>query len=274
MKFVKMHGLGNDFALVDAMDAPYRPEAEHVRALADRRRGIGFDQMLLLERPRDGKTVCSYRVFNADGTEAQHCGNGMRCIGLYLQRRRGSGDGPFRVGGPGGAVTITLDGPQRITVDMGEPEFEPERIPFRAERAEVQYRLEVDGSGMSISALSMGNPHAVLVVPDVDAAEVSRLGPAIERHVRFPEHTNVGFMQILDRGRVRLRVHERGVGETRACGSGACAAVVAGRRLERLDERVRVRLPGGVLVIEWDRMSAPVRMTGPAAWVYEGNIEP
>lgn len=274
MKFVKMHGLGNDFALVDDRQNPVAINSDLVRRLAERRTGIGFDQLLLLEAADDPETVCRFRVFNADGSEAQHCGNGMRCIGLYLHRTGAVGDDPFRIEGAAGPVVIAMADGDTVTVKMGTPAFEPAAIPFQAERTALQYDLEVNGRVVPVSVLSMGNPHAVLQVDDAASADVAGLGSAIERHERFPERVNVGFMQVLDRGHIRLRVHERGAGETRACGTGACAAVVAGRRLDLLDERVAVTLPGGELVIEWSGVNAPVWMTGSAAWVYEGTIEP
>lgn len=274
VKFVKMQGLGNDFALVDATETPFHPEPGFVRALAERRTGIGFDQMLVLEPSDDDDALCRYRVFNADGSEARHCGNGVRCIGLYLYRSGRAGADPFRIIGPAGPVTVSVPDAEHVTVNMGEPVLDPERIPFVARDTAIAYELDVDGETVSVVAVSMGNPHAVLLVDDATGADVARLGPAIEGHERFPDRANVGFMQILDPAHVRLRVYERGVGETRACGSGACAAVVAGRLLDRLGERVEVALPGGTLVIEWKGMHAPVWMTGPATWVYEGIIEP
>lgn len=274
VNFVKMQGLGNDFALVDATETPFPADAELVRALADRRTGIGFDQLLVLEPADEDDALCRYRVFNADGSTARHCGNGVRCIGLYLYSSGSAGADPFRIIGPAGPVTLSVTDADRVTVNMGEPVFEPERIPFLAESAGTTHDLAVDGETVPVVVLSMGNPHAVLVVDDAAGADVARLGPGIERHERFPERVNVGFMQVLDREHIRLRVHERGVGETRACGSGACAAVVAGRLLDMLGERVKVALPGGTLVIEWKGRHTPVWMTGPATWVYEGTIEP
>lgn len=272
LEFTKMHGLGNDFVVVDATERAVALEPGRIRRIADRRLGVGCDQLLLLEPSDDPDAVCRYRVFNADGGEAGQCGNGVRCIGLYLVHQGRAGSAPFTLSGPAGPVRVEPAGGDSFRVDMGAPRLEPAAIPFQAEQRRTAYELELANGVVEACALSMGNPHAVLVVDDVDAADVGRLGPAIEHHPRFPERTNVGFMQITGRDRIRLRVHERGVGETRACGTGACAAVVAGRLLDRLDARVDVALPGGTLVIEWSREGEKVWMTGPATSVYEGIL--
>jgi len=273
LRFTKMHGLGNDFVLIDAMDSPVELGAERVRQLADRHLGVGCDQVLLLEPPAEAGVVCRYRVFNADGSEAEQCGNGMRCIGLYLHDKGVVGGDPFRVQGRAGDLTIAAEGPDGVTVNMGRPELEPARIPFLADRIRDRYAIRAGEEELQAAVLSMGNPHAVMTVDDAAHADVQRLGPLIEHHESFPERTNVAFMQVQSRNDIRLRVHERGTGETRACGSGACAAVVAGRLLGLLDERVSVTLPGGTLVIEWNGKDGPVWMTGPATRVFEGTID-
>lgn len=272
LEFTKMHGLGNDFVVVDAMNSPASLGAERIRLIADRHRGVGCDQVLLLEPSDDRDTVCRYRVFNADGGEAGQCGNGVRCIALYLVERGLVEPGAFSLSGPAGPVRVETAGDDGFRVDMGRPRLDPAEIPFRADGRHDRYAIRVGEEVIEIAAVSMGNPHAVLLTESVDEAEIARLGPAIERHERFPEHANVGFLQVQGRDRARLRVFERGVGETRACGSGACAAVVAGRMLGLLDERVAVTLPGGTLVIEWNGEGEPVWMTGPATLVFQGIL--
>lgn len=270
--FTKMQGLGNDFVLIDALHAPVKLTGELARRLADRRFGVGCDQVLLLEPPADGRADVRFRVFNPDGGEVGQCGNGARCVARYLQRSgRARGDTVYAETG-GGLIALYLERDGQVRADMGVPRFEPEAIPLRLAPAE-RYTLEVDGVEVTFSALSMGNPHAVLCVADVEAAPVATLGPGLQRHPAFPENVNVGFMQILDRGHVRLRVYERGAGETLACGTGACAAVVAGWRAGELDSAVDVALRGGHLRVEWAGPGQPVWMIGPAEFVFEGRIE-
>jgi diaminopimelate epimerase len=240
--------------------------------MADRHTGIGFDQLLVIERPRDPACVAAYSIRNADGSAAEQCGNGVRCIGAWLQR-----DGAIAIGdevklqGPAGPVGMHLRGPDRVAVEMGEPGFDPGQIPFEARVAAATHPLEVDGESVRISAVSMGNPHAVLEVDDVEDARVDRLGPRITLHPRFPRGANAGFAQVLDAHTVRLRVHERGAGWTFACGSGACAAVAALHCRGRVGEKVRVELPGGALQIEWHGPGSALWMTGPAAFVFDGT---
>lgn len=273
LTFTKMHGLGNDFVVVDALRQPVPLDAGAARALADRRTGVGCDQVLLLEAADSTRAVCRYRVFNSDGSEAEQCGNGVRCIGLYLQRAGLAPKEPFTIQGPTGPVRIEPLAGDRFRVNMGTPRLEPASVPFRADARRPVYELETETGPVRLSVLSMGNPHAVAVVEDVSAADPAGLGPAIERHEGFPRGANVGFMEVVSRDRIRLRVHERGVGETRACGSGACAAMVAGRLRDLLGDRVTVSLPGGDLMIEWHGAGEPVWMTGPATLVFEGTIE-
>ena len=273
MHFVKMHGLGNDFVVIDAIRQHVELPPDAIRHIADRRRGIGCDQVLLVERPQSPDADFRYRIFNADGGEVEQCGNGARCFARFVRDEGLTSKDRIPVETLAGLIELEVLADGQVRVDMGEPVFEPQRIPFQAEARAPSYALEVNGESLDIGAVSMGNPHAVLRVEDVSEAPVARLGPAIEHHPRFPQRAHVGFMQILDRGRIRLRVFERGVGETEACGTGACAAVVVGRLQGLLDEEVQVSLPGGDLVISWAGEGAPLYMTGPAERVFEGSIE-
>lgn len=272
LRFTKMHGLGNDFVVLDLITQSVRLDAPLIRFLADRHRGIGCDQVLVVEPPTAPDMDFLYRIYNQDGSEAQQCGNGARCVAKFIRDRRLSAKRRLRVETLGGPISMSCGKGNVVTVSMGIPRLSPQEIPFTAARQATVYTLEACGQPVEISAVSMGNPHAVLVVDDVETAPVATLGPVLEQHPDFPERTNVGFMQVLDRGEVRLRVFERGAGETMACGSGACAAVVAGRIRGLLDERVRVHLPGGFLQIEWRGEGDPLMMTGPATTVFEGQI--
>ncbi len=273
LKFTKMQGLGNDFVVLDATRAPIALSRDELRRIADRHFGVGCDQILLVERPRTPDTDFYYRIFNADGGEVEQCGNGARCFVRFVCEHRLTGKTEIRVGTLSGVIKPRLEADGRVTVDMGIPEFEPARIPFQAERRALTYELEVGGGAVEISALSMGNPHAVQVVADVGAAPVAIQGPAIEAHARFPQRVNAGYMQVIDRGRIKLRVYERGAGETLACGTGACAAVVAGIQRKLLDHDVTVATRGGELGISWQGEGKPVLMTGPAVTVFAGEIE-
>lgn len=275
LRFTKMQGLGNDFVVFDAVRQRVDLDAEFARRLADRRFGVGGDQILLVEPPRLPGTDFHYRIFNADGSEVEQCGNGARCFARFVRDQGLSDQDEIPVGTAAGAIRLYLEPDGQVRVDMGAPTFDPARIPFEAEfeSEDATYALDVADQTRTIGVLSMGNPHAVLIVEDVDSAPVATLGPLIEHHPDFPRRVNVGFMQILGPNAIRLRVHERGAGETLACGTGACAAVVSGRRRGRLDERVRVALPGGELMIEWRGPGHPVWMTGPAVRVFEGEIE-
>lgn len=272
LRFTKMHGLGNDFVVLDLITQSVRLDAPLIRFLADRHRGIGCDQVLVVEPPTDPDMDFLYRIYNQDGSEAQQCGNGARCVAKFIRDRRLSAKRRLRVQTLGGPISMSCGKGNVVTVSMGIPRLAPQEIPFAAARQATVYTLEACGQPVEISAVSMGNPHAVLVVDEVETAPVATLGPVLEQHPDFPERTNVGFMQVLDRGEVRLRVFERGAGETMACGSGACAAVVAGRIRGLLDERVRVHLPGGFLQVEWRGEGDPLMMTGPATTVFEGQI--
>ncbi|HYK15059.1 MAG TPA: diaminopimelate epimerase [Burkholderiales bacterium] len=273
LKFTKMHGLGNDFVVLDATRAPLALDRDQLRFLADRHFGIGCDQILQVEPPRSPDTDFYYRIFNADGGEVEQCGNGARCFVRFVREHGLTDKTEIRVGTQSGVIVPKLEADGRVTVDMGVPQFEPARIPFLAERRALTYQLEVGGAAIEISALSMGNPHAVQLVKDVDTAPVRTQGPAIEAHARFPQRVNAGYMQIIDRGRIKLRVYERGAGETLACGTGACAAVVAGIQRDLLDPGVVVATRGGDLGISWQGEGKPVLMTGPAVTVFSGEVE-
>lgn len=272
LKFTKMQGLGNDFVVLDQLSQKVRIDRKLLRLLGDRHRGVGCDQILVVDAPQSPDADFRYRIFNADGTEVEQCGNGARCFAKYVRDKRLSGKREIRVETLGGTLTVRCLKGNLFSVDMGQPSFEPAEIPFEAESRSTIYTLEVGEESVEISALVLGNPHAVLVVPSVSDAPVERLGEQIERHVRFPRHVNVGFMEIVDRREIRLRVFERGVGETRACGSGACAAVVAGRLRDLLEQRVKVNLPGGFLTVDWPGEGRNIVMAGPAATVFEGQI--
>lgn len=273
LRFTKMQGAGNDFVVLDAINQPVELDAATARRLADRHFGIGCDQILVVEKPRTPQTDFYYRIFNSDGAEVQHCGNGARCFLRYVRDKGLTAKREVRVQTRSGIIVPRLEADGEVTVDMGAPEFEPARIPFVAERRAPSYWIEVDGQPLEICALSMGNPHAVQIVEDIDTAPVLTQGPLIERHPRFPERVNAGYMQVVDRHHIRLRVYERGAGETLACGTGACAAVVAGIMRGRLDSPVRVSTRGGALRIAWQGGRQPVLMTGPAETVFEGEIE-
>ncbi|OGI43917.1 MAG: diaminopimelate epimerase [Candidatus Muproteobacteria bacterium RIFCSPHIGHO2_01_FULL_65_16] len=271
--FTKMHGAGNDFVVLDGVRRPLRLTAEQIRRIADRRLGVGCDQVLLIERPTRADADFRYRIFNSDGGEVEQCGNGARCFARFVRDQRLTDKDEIRAETIAGVIVPRLEPDGRVSVNMGAPRFEPAEIPFTAPaRAEV-YDLELDGTVAQVSVLSMGNPHAVQIVPDVDRAPVATQGPLIERHPRFPRRVNAGYMQIVDRAHIRLRVYERGAGETPACGTGACAAVVAGRQRGLLDVSVEVSLPGGVLQVTWDGPGRPVWLTGPAVTVFEGSMD-
>ena len=273
LKFTKMQGAGNDFAVIDATRAPVQLDGAAIRRLADRHFGIGFDQMLVVEPARSPQTDFFYRIFNADGGEVSQCGNGARCFVRYVHDRGLSAKTAIRVETRSGIIEPRLESDGRVTVNMGVPEFEPARIPLVAPARARSYPLDLGNGTVEVFALSMGNPHAVQVVGDVASAPVGTQGPQIERHARFPERVNAGYMQVAGRHEIHLRVFERGAGETLACGTGACAAVVSGISAGLLDTPVRVRTRGGNLEIAWEGEGKPVWMTGPAQSVFEGEIE-
>lgn len=273
LKFSKMHGLGNDFVVIDAINQRVDLTSAQIRHLADRRYGIGCDQLLLVETSDRPDSDFRYRIFNADGGEVEQCGNGARCFARFVRTKGLTSAERIRVHTRAGLMELVVHDDERVSVDMGIPRLEPADIPFDASMRAPLYALSVEGETFEIGVVSMGNPHAVLQVPHVDSAPVAKLGPAIENHPRFPNHVNVGFMEIVARDRIRLRVFERGAGETLACGSGACAAVVAGRVQGLLDETVTTELRGGDLVVSWVGGNQPVLMTGPATFVFEGTIQ-
>jgi diaminopimelate epimerase len=271
--FTKMHGVGNDFVVFDAPADQSLLQPARLRTLADRCSGIGFDQALVLEAPRRSDTAAFYRIFNADGDEVEQCGNGARCIAALLHRRGLTRNGALTLDSPAGLVRARIEPPGLVSVDLGVPDFDPRSLPFEAAREADSYPLEVAGRTLDIGAVSIGNPHAVLSVAAIESAPVASLGPAIERHPRFPKRVNAGFLQIVGRGEVRLRVYERGAGETRSCGTGACAAVAVGRRRGLLDGEVRVGVRGGELRVNWRGRGEHIWLTGPAEVSFEGHVE-
>jgi len=271
LKFTKMQGLGNDFVVLDGIHQSIHLDRQQLRFLADRHFGIGCDQILLVEKA-EGDADFRYRIFNADGGEVEQCGNGARCFVRYVHDHGLTQKSEIRIETLSGVISPKLEISGNVTVNMGQPVFEPEQIPFIAEHIAPAYQLEIAGQPVTISALSMGNPHAVRVVPDVDRAPVETEGALLEQHPRFPKKVNAGFMQVVDRTHIKLRVFERGAGETLACGTGACAAVVAGINLGLLDPQVIVSTRGGSLTIRWEGKNEPVWMTGPAVTVFEGEI--
>ena len=273
LAFTKMQGAGNDFVVLDGVSRQLSLTPAQLRRLADRHFGIGCDQILLVEPPRAAGTDFRYRIFNADGGEVEQCGNGARCFVRFVRERGLTEKNEIQVETAAGIITLRMEANGEVTVNMGAPVFEAKRIPFVTDSDALVQALEVDGTTVEITAVSMGNPHAVQVVADVDAAPVASQGPLIERHARFPQRVNAGYMQVQDRGRIRLRVYERGAGETLACGSGACAAVAAGIRRGLLDACVSVSTRGGDLTIRWEGADNPLWMTGPAVTVFEGEME-
>jgi diaminopimelate epimerase len=273
LRFTKMHGLGNDFVVFDAIRQSVTLSPEQTRFIADRHFGIGCDQILLVEAAREADTDFHYRIFNADGSEVEQCGNGARCFARFVHAQGLSRKQEIPVTTAAGRILLRLEPNGLVRVDMGAPVLDPARIPFRATQRQTSYALNLADETLIISAVSMGNPHAVMLVDSVANADVARLGPLIERHPDFPQRVNAGFMELVDRSHIRLRVYERGTGETLACGTGACAAVVAGILRGLLDTRVNVALPGGELVVEWLGEGNTVFMSGPAETVFEGSIE-
>ena len=271
--FSKMHGLGNDFMVVDGVTQKVYFTPEIIRRLADRHFGIGFDQLLLVEPPYDPEQDFHYRIYNADGSEVQQCGNGARCFARFVRLKGLTNRDRIAVSTMSGRIVLQLEPDNQVTVNMGVPEFEPAKVPFRAQKAEKTYLLRVEEQTVMCGVVSMGNPHCVLEVESVKSAPVESLGPLLESFDRFPERVNVGFMEVVSAGEVRLRVYERGAVETLACGTGACAAAVIGMSQGKLAERVRVHLPGGSLQIAWKGPGTPVYMTGPAEHVFDGEIE-
>ena len=273
LRFTKMHGLGNDFVVIDLITQRFKLKPHHIRKIADRHFGIGCDQVLTVEIPTQPDVDFCYRIYNAEGSEVEQCGNGARCFARFIRDKRMTGKQKIKVETLAGIIELELTENRQVRVDMGEPILDPKRIPFTADQQASDYALDVNGGTWQVGAVSMGNPHVIFAVTDVDSAPVETIGPVTESHPRFPQRVNVGFMQIVDRDTIRLRVFERGVGETLACGTGACAAVVSGIVQGKLNTTVTVHLPGGNLSIHWQGPGQPVIMTGPAATVFEGQIQ-
>lgn len=273
LAFTKMHGLGNDFIVFDAHGPGDVPSAATLRRLADRRTGIGFDQALALAPPGRPGTDVYYRIFNADGSEVEQCGNGARCIARLVASRAAVRDRVLHMDSPGGIVQARLRADGLVSVAMGVPDFDPRALPFTAEHEAASYHIDLPSGPVEFGAVSIGNPHAVIRVRSVDDAPVDSVGPAMENHARFPRRVNVGFLEIVAPDHVRLRVFERGAGETLACGTGACAAVAVGRRHGPLAEEVRVDVPGGRLIVQWPGPGEPIWLTGPAETAYEGQVD-
>ncbi len=271
IEFTKMHGLGNDFIVINAISQSIDLSADQIIKLCDRHFGIGCDQLLLVEKSSNVQAEFRYRIFNADGGEVEQCGNGARCFALFVHQQGLTTKTNISVETASGLIKLKVEAEQ-VTVDMGIPDFQPESLPFLAEKQAETYNLMVNDAEYTIAAVSMGNPHAVMQVDNLEAMEINGLGGAIESHVLFPNRVNAGFMQIINRDEIRLRVFERGVGETQACGTGACAAVAVGRMLGLLNEAVTVHLNGGNLLISWREQSQPLLMTGPATSVFDGKI--
>jgi diaminopimelate epimerase len=273
LQFTKMHGAGNDFVVIDLISQHYKLRSRDVRKLADRHFGVGCDQVLVVEAPQNPQVDFRYRIYNADGTEVEQCGNGARCFARFVREKKLTHKRVISVETAAGIIELRVHPNHDVEVNMGAPEFEPVKIPFAASTRAPSYPLQVDGRELDIGVVSMGNPHAVLRVNNLSRAEVARLGPLIESHPDFPQRVNAGFMQVMSETEIRLRVYERGVGETLACGTGACAAVVYGISRGWLSESVTVVLPGGKLSVSWAGQDQPVIMTGPTAVVFEGTIK-
>ena len=273
IQFSKMHGLGNDFVVIDGVTQKIFLSTEMIKKLGDRHFGIGFDQLLLVEPPYDPEQDFHYRIFNADGSEVQQCGNGARCFARFVRLKGLTNRDRIAVSTMSGRIVLQLEQDNQVTVNMGVPEFEPAKVPFRAQKPEKTYLLRVAEQTVMCGVVSMGNPHCVLEVESVKTAPVESLGPLLESFDRFPERVNVGFMELVSPSEIRLRVYERGAGETLACGTGACAAAVIGMSQGKLRDRVKVQLPGRSLQIAWKGPGTPVFMTGPAEHVFDGEIE-
>lgn len=272
VEFTKMHGLGNDFMVINQVTQNIQLNSDQVRRLADRHTGVGFDQLLLVSPPTSPDVDFTYRIFNADGTEVEQCGNGARCFARFVRMKGLTNKYNISVSTKKGKMVLNIEDDGQVTVNMGQPEFEPSKIPFRAKQTEKTYIMRVEEQTLFCGAVSMGNPHVVTIVDDVTTANVETLGPLLESHERFPERVNAGFMQVISRDEVNLRVYERGAGETQACGSGACAAVAVGIVQGALDNKVKVHLPGGDLEIQWKGPGHPLYMTGPATHVFDGQL--
>lgn len=273
LRFTKMHGLGNDFVVLDLITQRYRLRERDILRIADRHFGIGCDQILVVEHPQRPNVDFRYRIYNCDGSEVEQCGNGARCFAKFVSDKKLTGKSTIRVETNAGDIELELISNHQVRVNMGPPILAPQDIPLLMDKQATHYQLQLPDQAIEVGAVSMGNPHCTLLIDDINTDQVTTLGPIIESHPNFPERVNVGFMQVVDRQYIKLRVYERGAGETLACGSGACAAVVVGQLQGLLDEQVSVSLPGGQLTIEWRGLGHPVMMTGPATTVFEGQIQ-
>jgi diaminopimelate epimerase len=273
LNFSKMHGLGNDFVVIDAINQSVSLDTELVRRLADRHRGIGCDQLLIVEPAQQPDSEFYYRIYNADGSEVEQCGNGARCFARFVRDKGLTHNDTILVDTASGRISLQIEPNGEVTVNMGQPRFDPADIPLHRDAVEAEYSLDIDGELIHFGAVSMGNPHAVLLVDDIDSTPVAELGPRLESHPDFPNRVNVGFAEVVNRDQIRLRVFERGAGETEACGSGACAAMVVARQQGLVNDKVALELRGGTLQISWAGDDSPVWMTGPATHVYDGQIE-
>ena len=273
LNFSKMHGLGNDFVVIDAINQSVSLDTEAVRRLADRHRGIGCDQLLIVEPAQQADSEFFYRIYNADGSEVEQCGNGARCFARFVHDKGLTDNNTILVDTASGRITLQIETSGEVTVNMGQPRFTPADIPLRRDAVETEYSLNIDDEVVYFGAVSMGNPHAVLLVDDIDNAPVAELGPRLESHPDFPNRVNVGFAEVVNRDQIRLRVYERGAGETEACGSGACAAMVIARQQGLVNDKVAVDLRGGTLQISWAGDDSSVWMTGPATHIFDGQIE-
>ena len=271
LQFSKMHGLGNDFVVVDNVTQNLYVNPDQIRQWANRHTGIGFDQLLLVEPPYDPDLDFHYRIFNADGSEVAQCGNGARCFAKFVRLKGLTNKNHLKVSTKSGKLVLHMEKDGQVTVEMGRPQFEPASVPFKAQKVEQTYVLRAGDETVLCGVMGLGNPHCVIIVDDVETAPVERLGSIIGQHERFPEGVNVGFMQLINRDHVKLRVYERGVGETQACGSGACAGAVIGIQQQKLNGQVTVDLPGGSLIVRWHQ-GQPVKMTGPAELIFDGQM--
>lgn len=273
IQFTKMQALGNDFIVIDGVNQNVKLTSEQVKFLSDRRVGIGCDQILILEKPQQKNTDFFYRIYNADGSEVAQCGNGARCLAYFIRENFLPQKDKYIISTNNSLMSLQYENDNKFTVEMGVPEYSPAKIPLNTTQQSVAYTLSLPEDDVAFMALSIGNPHAVIIVPDVDSAEVQKIGSALATHQFFPESVNVEFMQIIDENTIALRVYERGVGETLACGSGACAAVVAGRNMNLLADNVQVKMPGGILNVAWEGDINPVFLTGPAVKVFKSSVE-
>ena len=272
IKFSKMQGSGNDFVVINSLTQNVRISPDMVRHIADRRLGVGCDQLLFIQAPINSETDFDLDFYNHDGSKAEQCGNGARCAAQYVFKKKLTGNRLIKMQTKASLVHLQLNDDKSVTADMGNPIFDPKKVPFDAPKESMLYKIDLDGTIADIAVVSMGNPHAIITVDNIDTAEVAKIGRLLQKHPRFPDRVNVNFMQLVNRKKIKLRVFERGVGETPACGTGSCAAVVAGVRQQVIDSRVEVSSPGGTLEVEWSGANNPVKVTGPVEHVFDGIL--